>query len=188
VQRDACYNCGTTLHHGEALQETQEATEQSPSKKARPKVAVLVAILVVVCLVGAAIGYLAWLWSPSMEARRLAGTYDMVSAHLVPGVGAAPGIAEVMLVPPTISGRMVIAPDGSLSQGVSTSYQYPEAQELQLPNSGTVTGTGTFYPRQGLFRQEPTGQTGTYRRDGDLLTTVVDVGTYRETDVWRRVQ
>jgi hypothetical protein len=107
--------------------------------------------------------------------EELVGTYELFRAELTFSDGS-----EIVLEPPDINGRMALSSARKMTQ------------ELEVyGNSIVLKGTFEIFPDEGVI--EIDNETvdlisrATYTWDGSVFTTTLDVGTFIETDFWRKL-
>jgi hypothetical protein len=107
--------------------------------------------------------------------EELVGTYELFRAELTFSDGS-----EIVLEPPDITGSMTISSDRRLTQKVKV---YDTLVD--------VGGPFEIFPDEGVI--EIDNETvdlisrATYTWDGSVFTTTLDVGTFIETDFWRKL-
>ena len=107
--------------------------------------------------------------------KELVGTYDLFKGEVT-----YVDQPKLVLVPPQVSGTMTISSDQKISQKIKVSGV-----------SVFLSGTLEILVDEKLLLVD-NDQTDvisklTYTWDGEILTTVIDVGTYIEKDFWRKL-
>ena len=106
--------------------------------------------------------------------KELVGTYDLFKAEVT-----YVNQPKLVFAPPKIAGTMTISSDQEITQDISVSGV-----------SVSVSGTFEIRPDEKLLLidndQSDLISKLTYTWDGEILTTIVDVGTYVEKDFWRK--
>ncbi len=106
--------------------------------------------------------------------KELVGTYDLFKAEVT-----YVNQPKLVLEPPKIAGTMTISSDQKITQDISVSGV-----------SVSVSGIFEIRPDEKLLLidndQSDLISKLTYTWDGEILTTIVDVGTYVEKDFWRK--